>query len=229
MHLDAKAVLAVFTSRRLLREATGFLLSYLEGDRKEDANLQTQLLEMNLVNGAAQVADAILDRDMFHHFDKNHIAQMCERARLFKRALELYTSLDDMKRVIINFNPNPQYVTIPEAFLVKFLGERVSGEDSVEMMKALLSANPHHNLKVCVDVAKQYSDAITPAALIAMFEGIESFDGLFHYLGAIVNNSTDAEVHFKYIEAAANLGKVRNQPNFFLEVERVCRDRKSVV
>ena len=45
----------MFTSRRLLREATGFLLSYLEGDRKEDAVLQTQLLEMNLVNGAAQV------------------------------------------------------------------------------------------------------------------------------------------------------------------------------
>ena len=60
-----------------------------------------------------------------------------------------------------------------------------------------------------VDTAKQYSESLTPAALIALFESIQSFDGLFHYLGAIVNNSTDADVHFKYIEAAANLGKVR--------------------
>ena len=47
-------------------------------------------------------------------------------------------------------NPLPQYVTIPEAFLVKFLGERVSNEDSIEIMTALLNANPHHNLKVTI-------------------------------------------------------------------------------
>ena len=76
VHLDAKAVVAIFMQHTLLREATGFLLSYLEGDRKEDSYLQTQLLEMNLIGGAGQVADAILDRDMFHHFDKNHIAQV---------------------------------------------------------------------------------------------------------------------------------------------------------
>ena len=39
-------------------------------------------------------------------------------------------------------------MTIPEAFLIKFLGERVSNEDSIEIMTALLNANPHHNLKV---------------------------------------------------------------------------------
>ena len=83
VHLDAKAVVAIFMQHTLLREATGFLLSYLEGDRKEDSYLQTQLLEMNLIGGAGQVADAILDRDMFHHFDKNHIAQVsCTRPPL---------------------------------------------------------------------------------------------------------------------------------------------------
>ena len=149
VHLDAKAVVQIFIQNNLLIEATGFLLSYLEGDRKEDGHLQTQLLEMNLIGGAAQVADAILDRDMFHHFDKTHIAQMCERARLFKRALDLYTSIDDMKRVVINYSPDTRYATIPEAFLIKFLGERVSNEDSIELLRALLTANPHYNLKVC--------------------------------------------------------------------------------
>ena len=139
----------------------------------------------------------------------------------------------------------------------------MSSEDSVELMKALLTANPHHNLKVLahcrhvahslatfacplprhirmptpsphsharslttlacplthslatfacpqvvVDTAKQYSESLTPETLIALFEGAQSYDGLFHFLGAIVNASTDPEVHFKYIEAAANLGKV---------------------
>ena len=59
-----------------------------------------------------------------------------------------------------------------------------------------------------VDTAKQYWESLTPATLIALFEEVQSYDGLFHFLRAIVNTSTDAEVHFKYIEAAANLSKV---------------------
>ena len=36
-----------------------------------------------------------------------------------------------------------------------------------------------------------------------MFEGFKCYEGLFYYLGQIVNFSQDALVHFKYIEAAA--------------------------
>lgn len=50
-----------------------------------------------------------------------------------------------------------------------------------------------------------------------MFESFKTFEGLFYYLGAIVNLSQDSEVHFKYIQAATRTGMIR-------EVERICRE-----
>ena len=41
--------------------------------------------------------------------------------------------------------------------------------------------------------------------------------GLFYFLGSIVNFSQDAEVHFKYIQAACKTGQMK-------EVERICRE-----
>ena len=39
--------------------------------------------------------------------------------------------------------------------------------------------------------------------LVELFEGFKCYEGLFYYLGQIVNFSQDALIHFKYIEAAA--------------------------
>ena len=45
---------------------------------------QTRLLEMNLMN-APQVADAILGNEMFTHYDRPRIANLCEKAGLLQR------------------------------------------------------------------------------------------------------------------------------------------------
>lgn len=37
------------------------------------------------------MADAILGNQMFTHYDRAHIAQLCEKAGLLQRALEHYT------------------------------------------------------------------------------------------------------------------------------------------
>jgi len=47
--------------------------------------------------------------------------------------------------------------------------------------------------------------------------GCECVAGLFYFLGSIVNFSQDAEVHFKYIQAACKTGQMK-------EVERICRE-----
>lgn len=39
---------------------------------------------------ATQVADAILDNEMFTHYDRTHVAKLCENAGLYQRALEHY-------------------------------------------------------------------------------------------------------------------------------------------
>jgi clathrin heavy chain len=49
-----------------------------------------------------QVADAILANGTLTHYDRPRIAQLCEKAGLYMRALQHYTDLKDLKRTIVN-------------------------------------------------------------------------------------------------------------------------------
>jgi hypothetical protein len=71
-------------AQNMIQPATSFLLDALKDDKPEQAHLQTRLLEMNLMH-APQVADAILGNEMFHHYDRPRIANLCERAGLLQR------------------------------------------------------------------------------------------------------------------------------------------------
>jgi clathrin heavy chain len=52
--------------------------------------------------GIMQVADAIMGNQMFSHYDRAHIATLCEKAGLLQRALEHYTDLYDIKRAVVH-------------------------------------------------------------------------------------------------------------------------------
>lgn len=70
-------------------------------------------------------------------------------------------------------------------------------------------------LYVCVQIAKEYTDQLTAAAIIEMLESFNSYHGLFYYLGGLIAFSEDPDVHYKYIEAAAKtqqLKEVSNKP-----------------
>lgn len=84
----------------LIQQATAFLLEALKENREDQGHLQTRVLEMNLMH-APQVADAILGNEMFSHYDRAHVAHLCEKAGLFQRALEHYTDTYDIKRTIV--------------------------------------------------------------------------------------------------------------------------------
>lgn len=48
---------------------------------------------------------------MFTHYDRAHIAQLCEKAGLLQRALEHFTDLYDIKRAVVHthlLNPEVQ-------------------------------------------------------------------------------------------------------------------------
>ncbi|CAH8449040.1 unnamed protein product [Schistosoma guineensis] len=81
----------------------------------------------------------------------------------------------------------------------------------------MLQANIRQNLHVCVQIATKYHEQLGTNALIEIFESFKSFEGLFYFLGSIVNFSQEPEVHFKYIQAACKTGQVK-------EVERICRE-----
>ena len=101
-------------------------------------------------------------------------------------------------------------------WLVNYFG-RLTVEQSLESLYEMLRANIRQNLQVVVQIATKYSDLLGSSNLITMFEKFRSFEGLYYYLGSVVNLSEDSEVHFKYIQAASRTGQMR-------EVERVCRE-----
>ncbi|KAI9053648.1 hypothetical protein LZ554_002602 [Drepanopeziza brunnea f. sp. 'monogermtubi'] len=210
--VDIERVVDVFQSQGMVQPATAFLLDALKDNKPEQANMQTRLLEMNLIN-APQVADAILGNDMFSHYDKARIATLCEQAGLSQRALEHYQDPESIKRVIVNIVATPNF---NQEWLNGFFG-RLSLEQSLDCLDAMLKTNIRQNLGAVVQIATKYSDLLGPVRLIDLLEKYKTSEGLFYYLGSIVNLSEDQDVNFKYIEAATKMGQ-------FPEVERICRD-----
>ncbi|GMM30889.1 clathrin heavy chain [Martiniozyma asiatica (nom. inval.)] len=207
--IDVQQIADVFFAGNYFQQATAFLLDALKEDKPADGQLQTRLLEVNLLH-APQVADAILGNNMFSHFDKANIAQLCEKAGLYQRALELYDNIKDIKRVIVHAD------SLSIDWLVLFFG-KLNVDQSVACLREMLNNNIAQNLQVVIQVATKYSDLIGASTLIKVFEDFKSVDGLFYYLSSIVNVTQDPEVVLKYIQAAANIGQVK-------EIERVVRD-----
>jgi len=206
---DINQIVDVFMEANMIQQCTAFLLDALKNNRPSEGPLQTRLLEMNLMH-APQVADAIMGNQMFTHYDRPHVAQLCEKAGLLQRALEHYTDLYDIKRAVVHTH------MLNADWLVNYFGS-LSVEDSLECIKAMLQANLRQNLQVCVQIATKYHDQLGTNAVIELFEQFKSFEGLFYFLGSIVNFSQEPDVHFKYIQAACKTGQIK-------EVERICRE-----
>ena len=85
---EVNTVSDLFLQRNMVREATAFLLDALADDKPEQGALQTKLLEINLVTNP-QVADAILANGTLNHYDRPRVAQLCEKAGLYTRALQV--------------------------------------------------------------------------------------------------------------------------------------------
>ncbi|OXG17129.1 clathrin heavy chain [Cryptococcus neoformans Ze90-1] len=207
--VDLDRIVDIFMSQNMLQQATSILLDALKDNKPEQGPLQTRLLEMNLMS-APQVADAILGNEMFTHYDRPRIANLAEKAGLVQRALEHYEDINDIKRVVVHTN-----LFKPE-WLVDYFG-RLTVEQSFACLQEMLRINLRQNLPIVVQIATKYSDLLGSVKLIELFEQFKSSDGLYYYLGSIVNLSEDPEVHFKYIQAATRTGQIR-------EVERICRE-----
>ncbi len=111
-----------------------------------------------------------MGNQMFTHYDKPHIAQLCEKAGLLQRALEHYTDIYDIKRAVVHTHMlNPDW-------LVNYFGS-LSVEDSMECLKAMLQANIRQNLQVCVKIASKYHEQLTTTALVELFESFKSYEG----------------------------------------------------
>ncbi|CAE8586426.1 unnamed protein product [Polarella glacialis] len=206
--IDINQVVKVFMDQNRLQETTSILLDALKANRPDQAALQTQLLAMNLQQ-APKVAEAILQMNMFTHYDKAYIGQLCEKAGLMQWAMQHYSDGADMKRIMMH-----AHQMTPEFLIQHF--SKLAPETALECLYDLMRHN-RQNLQVAVKVAIQYHEQIGAVKIVEMFESFGSNEGIFYFLGAILNTSTDADVHFKYIQAASRCGNMQ-------EVERVCRE-----
>ncbi|KAI2792259.1 putative clathrin heavy chain [Penicillium oxalicum] len=207
--VDLDRVVDVFLSQNMIQQATSFLLDALKDNKPEHGHLQTRLLEMNLVN-APQVADAILGNEIFTHYDRPRISQLCEGAGLVQRALENSDDPAVIKRNIVKTDK------LSNEWLMNYFG-RLSVEQTLECLDFMLEANIRQNLQAVVQIATKFSDLLGPNRLIDLLEKYRTAEGLYYYLGSIVNLSEDPDVHFKYIEAATAMSQIT-------EVERICRE-----
>ncbi len=134
------------------------------------------------------MADAILGNNMFTHYDRPHIATLCEKAGLLQRALEHYTDLYDIKRAVVHTHLlNPDVSDLGKYFskenlifclkwLVNYFG-RLSVDDCLECLKAMLQANIRQNLQVVVQIATKYHEQLGTSKLIELFESFKSYEG----------------------------------------------------
>ena len=207
--VDAGRVVDIFMSQNMVQQATAFLLEALKENREDQGQLQTRLLEMNLTQ-APQVADAILGNQMFSYYDKARIAMLCEQAGLLQRALENTEDPTVIKRIIV------QTEKLSSEFLQQYFG-RLSVDQSLDCLNEMLKVNIRQNLQAVLQIATKYSELLGPARLIELFERHRTAEGLYYFLGSIVNLSEDPDVVFKYLEAAVTMQQ-------FPEVERICRE-----
>ncbi|KAJ1610087.1 clathrin heavy chain [Cryptosporidium canis] len=99
LNIDKPSIVEIFVSHSRFKEITSILLDHLKANKPEDSVLQTKLLEVNLLH-APQVAEALFQMDLFTHYDKQTVAALCEKAGLYERALENFSDMRDIRRIL---------------------------------------------------------------------------------------------------------------------------------
>jgi len=215
--MDVAQITEMFINAGDVKSSTNIFLEYFRtrGDRPEDGYLQTRLFESNLTF-APQVANALFESEdfKFSHYDRIRVAQMCEQAQLYQRALEHYTEANDIKRVLTNS------AAMKPEFLLDFFG-KLSPQLGLDCLRDLLRQNLQQNIRLVVEVAKQWTEHYGAEKLISLFEEFNSFNGLYFFLASFVNFTTNPTVVFKYVEAGIRVGSQAVK-----EVERVCRENE---
>lgn len=200
-NLNVHQIADLFIQRNRIQEFTSLLFDCMRENKPEDANYQTKVLELNIMI-APQIVESILQMKIWKLYNKSKIAALCEQKGLYQRALENYSDIKDIKRVLLN-----SHALSPD-FISDFLG-KMEAEQCLACMQEMLRFN-RQNLQIVVNVCVNNLSTLGAGNIVKMFESVGSFDGIFFFLGTVINSTNDKEVHHKYIEAAAKCGQLRS-------------------
>jgi clathrin heavy chain len=201
-------VVSVFLEFNKIQECTAFLLEALKNNRPDEGHLQTRVFEINIMS-APNVAEGIFKLNLFTQYDREKVAKMCEQVGLFGRALQNYTNMGDIKRVMLNTH------AIPEDQIIEFFG-RLSEEDTLQCMYDMLKSN-RQNVQIVAKIAVKYANKIDTKKSIEVLDSFGTNEGMLYYLANVLPHTEDPDIYFKYIEACSRLGNYK-------EVERVIKE-----
>lgn len=100
-NLNVHPIADMFLQRNRIQEFTSLLFDCMRQNKPEDARYQTKVLEVNVMI-APQIVESILQMKIWHLYDRPKIAALCEQKGLYQRALENYTDMKDIRRVLLN-------------------------------------------------------------------------------------------------------------------------------
>lgn len=175
-------------------------------DNPDMDNWQTLILELNLKSNP-QIVETIFQNGNWNRFNKERIAPLCEQKGLYLRALENYTDLKNIKRIIMSQGQN-----IPPEYMKNYITTKLPAEHIPAVLSDILKYQ--RNTKLVVEIAKEVYAKVGVKELVEVFEGANSFDGLFFFLGPLLDQTKDKKVYHKYIESCVKCNQMQ-------EVEKV--------
>jgi clathrin heavy chain len=184
----------IFRQAQHINELTAYCMECLP-DSAECSTWQTLVLETNLKMNPT-LAETIFQSNKFSHYNKSRLGMLCEQKGLYHRALENFTDLKDIKRVLVNNSSHIQ----PE-FMVSYMTNTLPSEHVPVVLTDLLKFN-RGNMQFVVGLAKQLTTKVEPLKLVEIFENLGMYEGVFMLLKPILENIIDPATHLKFVEAA---------------------------
>lgn len=101
-------------------------------DTPDMDNWQTLILELNLKSNPS-VAETIFQTGKWNRYNRDRIAPLCESNRLYLRALENYTDLKNIKRILLSHGQN-----IPPEYMKSFITNKLPAEHIPSILSDIL-------------------------------------------------------------------------------------------
>jgi clathrin heavy chain len=178
-------------------------------DNPDMDNWQTLILELNLKQNPS-IAETIFQTGKWNRYNRQRVAPLCEQKGLYLRALENYTDLKNIKRILLN-----QGQSIPPEYLKQYIVNKLPAEHIPSVLSDILKYQ--RNTKLVVDISKEVFNKVGVKELVDVFEQNNSYDGIFYFLGPLLDQTKDKKVYHKYIEACVRCNQMQ-------EVEKVIQN-----
>lgn len=197
--VSPQTIAELFLNANMQNELTTFCLEFLP-DNADNGHWQTLILELNLKKNPG-VIETILQTGKWTHYDRRKIASLCEASNLPLRALENYTDLKDIKRILVN-----NALMIPPEYLKNYVINTLPAEHVPVILSDIIKTS--RNVKLAVEIAQVVYKKVGVKELVEVFEQANSWEGVFLLLQPLLSQTKDQKVYHKFMEASIKIGQL---------------------